>query len=178
MGAYEGLFAALTAKAREEGTEPGAVLTGEDVARAEAELGFRLHPMLAELYRTVGNGGFGPDYGLLPLEDAVDLYVLRRAAGAGNAWAWPTGVLPILDWGCDMNACVDCRSDEGTVLLFEPNPGEPEQAWWIEQPSLEAWLRAWIDGRDWATLAEAGEDMDEMPPWDGRAARLAEEGGA
>jgi hypothetical protein len=40
------------------------------VARAEAELGFPLPPLLAGLYRRVADGGFGPEYGLLSLHGA------------------------------------------------------------------------------------------------------------
>jgi hypothetical protein len=39
-----------------------------------------------------------------------------------------------------MYAGVDCRSEDGTVLLFEPNPGDPHAAWSIDTPSLAAWL--------------------------------------
>lgn len=38
------------------------------VEAAEAELGFRLPPLLRELYTQVGNGGFGPGYGIFGLE--------------------------------------------------------------------------------------------------------------
>lgn len=40
------------------------------LTRAEAALGFRLPPLLADLYLHIGDGGFGPEYGLLPLLDS------------------------------------------------------------------------------------------------------------
>ncbi len=40
------------------------------VAQAEAALGFPLPALLADLYLRIGDGGFGPEYGLLPLLDS------------------------------------------------------------------------------------------------------------
>ena len=138
---------------------------------AEERLGFRLHPLLAATYRDFANGGFGPDYQLLSLTDgptseqAVDSYLEARTTQARTEWAWPEGVLPILNWGCGMYACVDCRSEQGRVLLFEPNPGDPDAAWWIDSPSLEDWFEHYVNDTGWWVKAEAGEDTDEMPPW-------------
>ncbi|GAA3829117.1 hypothetical protein GCM10022206_79710 [Streptomyces chiangmaiensis] len=78
----------------------------EDAAltRAEAALGFSPPPLLAGLYRRIGDGGFGPEYGLLPLLDsppageptAVPQYLANRESGRKHSdWPWPEGVLPI-----------------------------------------------------------------------------------
>lgn len=140
------------------------------VRRAEEALGFPLHPLLAAVYQCIGNGGFGPEYHLMPLfgkpgsTTAVGEYLKARSAGAGTDWAWPEGVLPILTWGCGMYACVDCRSDQGTVLLFEPNPGVPELAWYVDSPSLAAWFQSYLDDTGWWTAVEDGGEVD-MQPW-------------
>lgn len=42
-------------------------VSAAELAKAERKLGFRLHPLLATLYRKVGNGGFGPADSVLPL---------------------------------------------------------------------------------------------------------------
>ncbi|MGW0813378.1 SMI1/KNR4 family protein [Streptomyces viridiviolaceus] len=140
-------------------------------ARAEAALGFPLPPLLAELYRRIGDGGFGPEYGLLPLLDsspagepaAVAQYLANRESGLQDPdWPWPEGVLPISHWGCAMYACVDCRSPQATVLLFEPNPGDADHAWFVDAPALEDWLRAWVDGTGWYEEVNEGT---EMAPW-------------
>jgi hypothetical protein len=141
------------------------------LARAEAALGFTLPPLLAALYLRIADGGFGPEYGLLPLLDsppsgepaAVQQYLSNRESGRRNAdWPWPEGVLPISHWGCGMYACVDCRSPEGTVLLYEPNADEAAHAWYVDAPGLAAWLRAWLDGTGW--YEESNDGMD-LPPW-------------
>ncbi|MFG2649880.1 SMI1/KNR4 family protein [Streptomyces sp. NPDC048436] len=140
------------------------------LAAAEAALGFPLPPLLAALYTGIGDGGFGPEYGLLPLLEgvssggepsAVTMYEGMRASD----WGWPEGVLPISHWGCGMYACVDSRSDTAPVLLFEPNGGDPEHAWFIDAPSLADWLTIWLDGTGWYEEDNEGADL---PPWPGR----------
>ncbi|MFI2423457.1 SMI1/KNR4 family protein [Streptomyces sp. NPDC018955] len=143
------------------------------LARAEATLGFALPPLLAELYLRIADGGFGPEYGLLPLLDsepsgepaAVAQYLARRESGREDPdWPWPEGVLPISHWGCGMYACVDCRSPRATVLLFEPNPGDPDHAWFLDAPGLADWLHSWVRGTGW--YEEENEGMD-LAPWTG-----------
>jgi hypothetical protein len=141
------------------------------LTRAEAALGFTLPSLLSDLYLRIGDGGFGPEYGLLPLLDsppagepaAVVQYLANRASGRKDPdWPWPEGVLPIAHWGCAMYACVDCHSPQGTVLLFEPNPGDPDRAWFVDTPDLADWLRAWVDGTGWYDVMD---DEFQMPAW-------------
>ncbi|GAA3374200.1 SMI1/KNR4 family protein [Streptomyces sannanensis] len=153
--------------------------SAEDVARAEAALGFALPPLLAGLYTRIADGGYGPEYGLFPLVDgknrgpsAVARYLALRAQGEGDPdWGWPEGVLPISDWGCAMLACVDCRSENATVLLFEPNPGIADLAWYIDSPGLAEWLRGWLDGTAWFCEEDGETDLD-MAPWPEFRARI------
>ncbi|MFE9772356.1 SMI1/KNR4 family protein [Streptomyces sp. NPDC005931] len=175
MTAHEQLLTQVASKART--TRPWGWASLPDpvdeatLARAEAALGFALPPLLADLYLRTADGGFGPEYGLLPLLDstpsgepaAVVQYLTNRESGREDPdWAWPEGVLPISHWGCGMYACVDCRSPQSPVLLFEPNPGDPDQAWFIDAPSLADWLRSWVEGTGW--YEEESDDMD-LAPW-------------
>lgn len=149
--------------ARGQGKPLPAPLGAGEITRAEGILGFALPPLLARLYAHVGDGGFGPERGLLPLRQAVRTYESQR----GSGWRWPEGVLPIADFGCAVYACVDCRSRTAQILLFDPNPGEPDLAWSIDTPSLAGWLRGWLDGTAWfCEESEVGEECDlELAPW-------------
>ncbi|MGW0065532.1 SMI1/KNR4 family protein [Streptosporangium sandarakinum] len=153
--------------------------TAEEVAQAERILGFRLPPVLVRLYREVANGGFGPDYQFLPLlgegRTAVSDYQEEREGPESSGDThWPADVLPILDWGCGMYAAVDCRSPEGTVLLFEPNgiTGNWHRAWHVDAESLADWLEIWLSGRGW--YEEDADEDSEMRAWEPARQRLAE----
>ncbi|MEL5957895.1 SMI1/KNR4 family protein [Streptomyces sp. CLV115] len=135
-------------------------ISAAELAGAERDLGFRLHPLLAALYRKAGNGGFGPADSVLPLRggpdenwetSAVQAYQDRiPPEGADTWWSWPKGVVPVLDWGCARFACVDCHSEDGTVLLFDPNAiGDQDlsRAWFVAAGSLAEWLVTWLDER-------------------------------
>ncbi|MFD8216819.1 SMI1/KNR4 family protein [Streptomyces sp. NPDC059697] len=160
-------------------------ITLRSLDAAEQHLGFRLHPLLAALYTTVGNGGFGPPQdALLELCDALpsagtdtalgNYLTLASPGGSDPWWSWPAGVLPILDWGCGMMACVDCHVADGTVLLFEPNATDGEDAstaWFVDSPSLAEWLQTWLDRRGWYEEDQLDGDSD-MQPWPEAADRL------
>lgn len=156
--------------ARGHGRAMPAPLGSGEITRAEGIIGFTLPPLLAELYTRIGDGGFGPERGLLPLRRTVLAYEQRRSSG----WRWPEGVLPIADFGCGVVACVDGRSDTAQVLLFDPNPGEPDLAWSIDSPSLAGWFHGWLDGTAWFCEESAlGEEYDLEPaPWAGFRARI------
>ncbi|MGW6204892.1 SMI1/KNR4 family protein [Streptomyces sp. NPDC055089] len=152
------------------------------IAEAEARMGFDLHPLLARLYREVADGGFGPDCRLLPLSgpgsSSAGEYLTRRVASLGVEHPqWPEGVVPILTWGCAMYAGVDCLSEDGQVLLFEPNPysgGSWEQCWFLDSASLVTWLETWLAGTGW--FEEDAFDRDglvEPQAWDQAASRLS-----
>lgn len=134
-----------------------------------------------DVVRRVANG-FGPGYRLLPLlgpgSSVVGEYLTRREASLGVEHPeWPDGVVPILTWGCAMYAGVDCFSEEGQVLLFEPNPysgGSWERCWFLDSHSLAAWLETWLDGTGWFEEdAFDSDDLVEPQPWEEAAARLS-----
>ncbi|OPC77611.1 SMI1/KNR4 family protein [Embleya scabrispora] len=155
------------------------------IAEAEARLGFALHPLLARLYREVADGGFGPDYQLLPLlgpgTGVVGEYLARREESAGEEHPdWPEGVVPIMTWGCAMYAGVDCFDEDGQVLLFEPNPyggGSWEECWFLDSAGLAAWLETWLAGTGWFEEGACDrDDVVEPQPWDQAASRLSSSG--
>lgn len=129
-----------------------------EVAAVEARLGFQLPPLLRRLYTEVGNGGFGPVFGLLPLtiaslgeqppaEAEFDLagdysQLVRRYDGG-----WPVGLVPTFYCGCTVFEFVDCRCADGPVVWFDPGT-EPlaDLATRSAVPSLARRLEAWLAG--------------------------------
>lgn len=136
-----------------------APLDGPSISQAEKMLGRKLPALLRDAYEHVGNGGFGPGYGLLPLlangeqedETVVDLYAAFGSADPeDSAWSWPVHLVPFCDWGCAIRSCVDCSSADGAVVTFDPNVrgiGEPMlNAFAQTHPTLRAWFSDWIAG--------------------------------
>jgi hypothetical protein len=139
--------------------------TQQEVDELEAATGQRLPPFLRDVYLSIANGCFGPGYGLMPLthpiaaseETVLELYrSLCLPDREDPTWVWPRPLLPICDWGCAIRSCVDCSSEEGMVIRFDPNghdAGMPwESAFVVESPSIRDWLFAWASGTMWSDL--------------------------
>ncbi len=132
------------------------------VRNAEESLGFPLPRLLRDLYLEVGNGGFGPGYGIIGLKkglvtdeghSVVDRYHLDREGDPlCPRWIWPEKLIVICNWGCAMYSCLDCSRLEAPVIRFDPNGLDSERcegwhdAFWIESGSFDIWLTSWLDG--------------------------------
>ncbi len=138
----------------------------DDLVQAEAQLGFALPSFLRKIYLEVGNGGFGPGYGLFPLnkqylssalqiDSLVMEYLSMRSMSQEDIdlhWEgeeekpvlWPEQVLILCDWGCNIYSCLDCSSPDLLILRMNANLSLTE--WAIEATSLQQWLEAWMNG--------------------------------
>jgi hypothetical protein len=150
-----------------------------DFASDEARLGFALPPLLKRIYQEIGNGGFGPGYGLIGLSGGVPdydgstapaLYELFRSSSTDEpGWNWPQGLLPICDWGCAIRSCVDCTEPDFKMRIFDPNVHDGDDwadSLFEESPSFDTWIAEWASG---ASLWEA------MYGSDGHIARILSE---
>ena len=100
------------------------------VAAAEKELGFALPPLLKRIYIEIGNGGFGPGYGLYGLSANVGeddypealeaIYAALRAEPPQGFSSWPEGLIPLCTWGCAIDSYVDCTDAKYAVSVFNP----------------------------------------------------------
>ena len=121
----------------------------------EFRISRELPASLKRIYVEVGNGGFGPGYGFMSLENNIDTNqetVLNTYHSfcsddpEDDLWIWPKELVPIIDWGCAIRSCINC--DTGTVSIFDPNiEFEKMSEYFIPQGvSLESFLLKWCEG--------------------------------
>lgn len=129
-------------------------------ANDEKELGFEFPPLLKRLYGEIGNGGFGPGYGMIGLtggvpddlgQTAPESYLALRGNDPEPGWNWPVGLLPICHWGCAILSCIDCEDGNFRMRMFDPNAhsdGDWGDAFFDESLGFEEWIAAWAKGID------------------------------
>ncbi|WP_319461487.1 hypothetical protein [Micromonospora sp. RTP1Z1] len=114
--------------------------------------GIALPPLLRRLYLQVGNGGFGPGYGLLGLRGGHTLDG-GNALRAMQAHRTPQPVpaegprvpLHICDWGCAILSILDLA--DGQVWGFDPNPvPEGVSPLFPQHITITEWFARWLDG--------------------------------
>ena len=140
--------------------KPASPVSAADIDAVEKALGQRLPPLLTEIYRFVGNGGFGPGYGLTGLSggatddlgnDVLTLYrSFREADPEDPEWHWPSNLLPVCHLGDGMQICVRLDDPTQGLVLFDPSGCGPGVSWeGAFRPishDLASWLQAWLDG--------------------------------
>ena len=130
-------------------------LTPSQVDAYESDLGVKFPPTLRRIYTEVGDGGFGPGYGFLPMslpvespnDSIVQLYTtFSRSDPSDPTWAWPPGLIPITDWGCAIRTCV--RSSDSTIVVSDPNLHESDwsDTFLDQNCTLDEWLQRWCEG--------------------------------
>ena len=153
-------------------------LTDTQLAESIDLLGFRPPATLVDLYRAVGNGGFGPEYGLMGLvggadddlgRNAVELYLNDTKTYPNHPdWNWPRHLLHIADLGCAMNACIDCSDEEGRLVLFEPNVLDDRMmtrnGLFPMPVTFSEWMQGWVDGDPFLPILEAAMAAPRLYP--------------
>jgi hypothetical protein len=130
------------------------VASSEQIAAAEAELGFELPSLLKRIYLEIGNGGchLGPGFGLLGLPGGYDnddgWNIIKTSNDVSQGLAWWDRIIVVCDWGCCMMSCVDCSDDDFTVYRWDGNAfdssrdsDDPSDALWtIEADTFDEWI--------------------------------------
>jgi len=127
--------------------------TEDQVCEAEKALGFRLPVLLRRLYLEVGNGGFGPNYGVESTEMIVALYNRYSQENPGEPnWQWPNGLVPLISGGCLYFECVYFSLPPHPVVLFDGGAFDPKKPLVCSlkpiSPSLQSRLEAWLEGKN------------------------------
>ena len=146
--------------------------TERQLRDAERRLHFPLPPLLQALYERLANGGFGPGYGLrgviggyAPGETILDRYraktgrqvQLIELADFQTDWEsdaqalcefpwtqWPRQLVPICNWGCGSELCLDCTRHSAQVFMVSPASRDDHLILTRTASSLEAWLEQWL----------------------------------
>ena len=136
-------------------------LNSSQLAKSCEHIDGDLPELLIDLYQTIGNGGFGPQGGLLGLSDghigddsqmtADELYHELIWGESPLAWDWPGALLPIAEGGCGLIYCLDIDSTDSDLRLFDPNGLEAEDNLleFIQDcnTTLSCWLDEWSRSR-------------------------------
>jgi hypothetical protein len=151
-----------------------APLSRDKIANVEQSLGITLPRLVVSLYSQIGNGGFGPGHGILPLippelvpsylDAAFDLYQELNWSPTGSAVSAATSnLLPFCEWGSgqfsclllDDHCCDDASLvrlnegwDENTTRMISREGNYRAPGLIFESSSLQDWLSDWIDGAD------------------------------
>ena len=133
-----------------------APVSPDELSAAERQLGFQLPPLLCKLYLYVGNGGFGPGFGLLGLNskgarnyhmNLVDWYLERVNTTHPDYPPWPRQLITICDWGDGITSELDWTKPDYSVYRFNGDlyeEGPFEDVMRLEAVSLRGWLEDWI----------------------------------
>ncbi|MCC6358579.1 MAG: SMI1/KNR4 family protein [Phycisphaerales bacterium] len=135
--------------AAEPPSRPLIPATREQVAAVERALGFPMPPLLRACYLGIGNGGFGPGYGFIPIGDGISsleaggdmLFELAESRLCPvNGGAFPASVLPFCYFGCAVYSCVDCADPQYRISHFD--------AGLLSMPicSLDEYFERWLRG--------------------------------
>ena len=136
----------------------GVPATEEEILAAESAIGARLHPVLRRMYADIGNGGFGPGYGLLRLNrkapnefprSLLETYADFQRGGVAKR------ILPLWEWGDSIWSCLDTGSPDARIVTHDSVVGPTETRF-----TLQSWLEAWGSGLD--LWKEIYEDVDAV----------------
>lgn len=119
------------------------------VVEAESAAGVPLPPLLRRLYLEIGNGGFGPGYGLLGLRGghtaAGAIAITALESDVRRGWDGPAIPLLLCDWGCGITSLIDLT--DGQIWGRDPNPAPEGVTRCFPQPmTITDWFGRWLEG--------------------------------
>lgn len=129
------------------------------VEAAEQQIGFHLPSLIREIYLQVGNGGFGPGYGIIGLEGGYEVYeetlaesylgfqtweqmfLSERLYEDYLEWEWEKSYLAYGYWGCNVTTVVDCADPNLSIYSLDSTLLKPHSL-----GNLRQWWLDWLEG--------------------------------
>ena len=144
----------------------------DKIEQAESQLGFSMPPLLNLCYQRIGNGGFGPNNGVIGLERGApsdfgtifETYTQLKSDQEMAGRSWALALLPFCGWGCNIFSCVDCGSAGYPVYTFEEFEAHAEEY------TLERFFEMWLDGVDILSQCRGANLVEEkvINPFSGK----------
>ena len=121
----------------------------DDVQQLEMELGIVFPLTFKLIYTTISEGGFGPDFGFLPLTGKV--YSIKNVTLLfREQLSVPVYIIPFAYLKKGVYCCLDTRKSSFPVISFYRLKEVKEWYWYnsyVQQTySFEEWLNNWIEG--------------------------------
>jgi hypothetical protein len=131
----------------------------ESLERIETELGFRLPELLQRIYLEVGDGGFGPGYGLLGLLQSKqscgsllqETQRVRSRSPTAN-----TKYIALAYWGCSVFSYLKLEAPHAVYIMDwdGQNDDDPlEEYLHLQADSFEDFFVKWFAGEDLFSVA-------------------------
>ena len=146
-------------------------VTLEQLANCEKELGFQLPELLKQCYTEIGNGNFGPGYGLLPLfptkknyngTEEENILEFNKEFIACNFDFWTPSCIPLVHWGCGIYSFMDLAEPDKNIMIFDGNSFEediPESGIFETKRNLNSFFEAWAQNiKIWDEMFSDFED--------------------
>lgn len=130
------------------------ILSEENIQQFENKIGYVLPDILKQLFLQIGNGGFGPGYGLFPLisdkeENMLDFS--QDFVSCGFEF-WKPSHIPLVHWGCGIYTFMDLEQPHANLQVFDGSNYDeeiPEFNGVFEIPhTLDSFLQAWVNEVD------------------------------
>ena len=140
------------------------------VEAAERRFGHAFPSLLRRLYLEVGNGGFGPGYGIMGFPRVTMTRTPARSPTLGHrntARPDSKSLFPLCTWGCGIYSFVDCTDTEARMWAWDPNPAPHDdigKALFQEELSLREWLGRWVDRRSFQPTLVQDEAANGAEP--------------
>ena len=137
----------------------------------------RLHvpALLRQCYLLIGNGGFGPGYGVIGAEGGhasdygtlAEIYAELNHERDSVRRTWKRSLLPFCEWGCNMFSCVDCSDADSRIYLCDELEVSPERY------TLAEFFEMWIAGKELLYIdAAPPEGIEFKNPFTGKKAMV------